>query len=395
MIIQLNIEGKDDIIQWIQNNSMNHNKDDILKTALSIGLQSIQISETSYESKSYLQPIQDIANSTKDVIDGLDSKMNDIFHFKSNSSSKGQLGEIIAHKALMKKYPNWDIIDTSSQNYSGDLHAKNTPIGDILYEIKNYDYTINKDQITKFYRDLDNTGYKYGIFISYTSGIVGKKNIEWEIKDNKLLVYISTLGLNEYSIELATELLLALVTMDILNTDKNCMVDYNINFESIIDTLNEDLLLLKESVEYSHNHRQLIIEQTKKINEQLSIIEKSSNKHSLQLDYIFHKMISFCKEIDKNPTNIKTQTDEEINLFLDSLDGKNKIYFTELSKLCFTHSIGIMMKDKEWFFKKENTIVARTKSTKSKIELIIPIVTSSITLNMEYESMKHKELIIL
>ena len=41
----------------------------------------------------------------------------------------------------------------------------------------------------------------------------------------------------------------------------------------------------------SHNHRQLIAEQTKKINEQLSIIEKSSFKHSLQLDYIFHKIL--------------------------------------------------------------------------------------------------------
>ena len=36
--------------------------------------------------------------------------MNDIFQFKSNSANKGQLGEIIAHKALMNKYPNWDII---------------------------------------------------------------------------------------------------------------------------------------------------------------------------------------------------------------------------------------------------------------------------------------------
>ena len=33
---------------------------------------------------------------------------------------------------------------------------------------------INRDQIYKFHRDLEYTGIKYGIFVSNTSGIVGK-----------------------------------------------------------------------------------------------------------------------------------------------------------------------------------------------------------------------------
>ena len=138
MILQIDISNNEDILMWIQNNEKNERKDQIVTTALSIGLQSIQLSETRLDGVSYIQPIQDIASSTKDIIEELDHKINDIFHLKSNSSRKGQLGETIAIRSLMKRYPSWEIIDMSQENYSGDSLAKHTPIGDILYEIKNY-----------------------------------------------------------------------------------------------------------------------------------------------------------------------------------------------------------------------------------------------------------------
>ena len=105
-------------------------------------------------------------------------------------------------------------------------------------------------------------------------------------------------------------------------------------------------------------------------------------------------MIRFCKEIETNPTSLQIQTKDEIEKFVDSLDKKEKSIFNELFKICFTHSIEILTKDKEWYLKVGNNIIARTKSTKSKIELVIPIQTPSITLTMEYESIKNKELII-
>ena len=74
---------------------------------------------------------------------------------------------------LIKNYPSWSFLDVSKEGYEADCKAFETPTGQILYEFKNYDYNVNRDQVNKFIRDLNHTNIKYGIFVSNTSGIVG------------------------------------------------------------------------------------------------------------------------------------------------------------------------------------------------------------------------------
>ena len=119
-------------------------------------------------------------------------------------------------------------INISQESYEGDCRAFETPVGQILYEFKSYDHNVNRDQISKFIRDLDHTNIQYGIFVSNTSGIVGKKNIEWEIINNKLVIYVSNMGLNGYGCILGTELLLSLIEINILDKDKNWLMYQNI-----------------------------------------------------------------------------------------------------------------------------------------------------------------------
>ena len=108
------------------------------------------------------------------------------------SFPNGKLSEDLCYRTLTINYPTWEFTDVTQVGHEGDCRAKNTPIGEILYEFKSYDYNINKEQIYKFHKDLETTGINYGIFVSNTSGIVGKENLEWEfIQDNKLVVYIS------------------------------------------------------------------------------------------------------------------------------------------------------------------------------------------------------------
>lgn len=395
MKITLDVSTKEDIIQWLQNNEQHKDKHEILLTALSIGLQSIQFSETSFTGKSYIKPIEDIANETKSVIQTMDNKLNDIFHLNTNSSYKGQLGETIAIQSLMKRYPSWEIKDTSGIQYSGDFHAKNTPVGDILYEIKNYDYTINKDQITKFYRDLDNTGIKYGIFISHTSGIVGKETIEWEVKSNKLCIFISNMGINNYSVEIATELLMSLISIDIMGETQNYVLKYNIDLDGIIDTLNNHIYELKTSIEYIANHRQIIIEQTKKINDNLYTIERSVTKCETQMNNTFHNLTNYIQDISIDATTIEKQNKSQIINYIETVDEKYKSVFYKLYELCKELKITIFLQKNDWILIKENVHVGQTKISKMKVEMIIPISSESITINIKYEKIKNNSIIIL
>ena len=223
MEINLTITNLEDI-QYLENIRLD-DKNDILKTALTIGLKSIQMSEMKLDCHSYIDPIKKLINDSNndhnDLLTDIDHKLNDLLHLKNNSNRKGKLSEELCIQLLNKKYPKWSFINISQESYEGDCRAIETEIGQILYEFKCYDTNINRDQIHKFYRDLEYTGIKYGIFVSNTSGIVGMKNIDWEIKDNKLLVYVSNMGMNGYGCIVATELLLALISINIFDKEKN------------------------------------------------------------------------------------------------------------------------------------------------------------------------------
>ena len=177
MNIDLTIYNEEDINYLKGIDGARQNK--IIQTAISIGLKSIQMSEVNLDCHSYIDPIKSIVEeSTEDHREKLyliESKLNDLLHIKTNSSRKGKLSEDICRDILIKHYPSWNIVDVSQTGYEADCRALDTPIGQILYEFKNYDYNVNKDQVSKFVRDLNHTNMKYGIFVSNTSGIVGKK----------------------------------------------------------------------------------------------------------------------------------------------------------------------------------------------------------------------------
>ena len=209
MDLNFSINNKEDI-QYLKNIEQNK-LEDLLKTCISIGLKSIQMSEVNMNCHSYIDPIKDIVQEStldhKEKLFTIEDKLNDLLHIKSNSSRKGQLSEDLCRSLLTKQYPQWSFLDVSQEGYNADCRAFETPIGQILYEFKSYDHNVNRDQISKFIRDLDHTNIKYGIFVSNTSGIVGKKNIEWEITDNKLVIFVSNMGLSGYGCILGTELL--------------------------------------------------------------------------------------------------------------------------------------------------------------------------------------------
>ena len=189
--IKVNIKNAEDIIYL---DSINYN-DDILNTALSIGLKAIQMSQTTMTGNSYYEPlrqiIQENSQENHENISKINDMLCDLMNIKNNSARKGKLGESLAMNSLKKKYPHWKIENTTGTAHESDIFAYSEEYGKILYEIKTYNTNVPSKEIQKFKNDMVTTNSKYGIFVSQTSGIVGKKLIDYEIVNDSILIYIS------------------------------------------------------------------------------------------------------------------------------------------------------------------------------------------------------------
>jgi len=389
MNLNFSINNKEDI-QYLKNIEQNK-LEDLLKTCISIGLKSIQMSEVNMNCHSYIDPIKDIVHEStldhKEKLFTIEDKLNDLLHIKSNSSRKGQLSEDLCRSLLTKHYPQWSFLDVSQEGYNADCRAFETPVGQILYEFKSYDHNVNRDQISKFIRDLDHTNIKYGIFVSNTSGIVGKKNIEWEIIDNKLVVFVSNMGLSGYGCILGTELLLSLLDINILEKDKNWLLYQNYELEDLIKNISESIDSLRNNIESYTKHRELINEQRIKINQSIDILDKSSFNCLLNLNHTYENIVKTISDIRCHKDLITEEFIKED--FLTKIKNeKYKELFTKLLKLSHNHKI-INKENELLFINKEGEIICFSKTHKSRLDLIFPIKGDLISFNPIYEKVKN------
>ena len=389
MNLNFSINNKEDI-QYLKNIEKNK-LEDLLKTCISIGLKSIQMSEVNMNCHSYIDPIKDIVHEStldhKEKLFTIEDKLNDLLHIKSNSSRKGQLSEDLCRSLLTKQYPQWSFLDVSQEGYNADCRAFETPVGQILYEFKSYDHNVNRDQISKFIRDLEHTNIKYGIFVSNTSGIVGKKNIEWEIIDNKLVVFVSNMGLSGYGCILGTELLLSLLDINILEKDRNWLLYQNYELEDLIKNISESIDSLRNNIESYTKHRELINEQRIKINQSIDILDKSSFNCLLNLNHTYENIVKTISDIRCHKDLITEEFIKED--FLTKIKNeKYKELFTKLLKISHNHKV--MNKENELLFiNKEGEIICFSKTHKSRLDLIFPIKKDLISFNPIYEKVKN------
>ena len=373
-------------------------RDHILRTAISIGLKSIQMSEVNMDCHSYIDPIKTIisesTNENSNQIQEIDDKLDALLHIRTNSSRKGRLAEDLCIHRLIQQYPEWEFKDVTYVGHEGDCRAI-TPIGEILYEFKSYDTNVNNEQIKKFYKDLETTGIKLGIFVSNTSGIVGKKDLEWEIiRGDTLIIYISNTGLNGHGCIMATELLVALMKNNILDSETHWLLYQNYEtdeiYKNLIDSISEyrmnNELLIK-----LHKH---VKEHRQKMNSMLDSLESEVFQLSLNTQQTFSKIIGFVDQIKSNHEII-----ENFNLsdFIsqNNLNDKFILLFTQLEKILKGLNLTIHLQDNEWIIHKDTEIIAKTKTLKSKIQFILLKYPEKINdFNPLYEECKDKKIII-
>lgn len=273
---------------------------------------------------------------------------------KSNiSTHKGQIGENYVLNTLREAYPNAHTESTVSVSHQSDIQFKQKNEPDILIEIKNYSNTVPSKEVEKFKNDLKNTGYKYGIFMSFNQKISLIHNkIEIEKYEDITILYGSCLNYDKASILMPIEFINYLSKTDVSKS--------NINMSYLSETCDNICISVKELDELYNT----LDKNTEKVKKERRTIMSS-------LDCIHTTLIDSQIECNRIINKIKSKISNEISQFLEvsSIDiqqdfnflsekTKNIIELLNLELLKNNIILKVINKDKNQFnlFKEDKKI---------------------------------------
>ena len=175
-----------------------------------------------------------------DKINKLTSIIEDLFGISNTSNKKGEISEDFIYTLFENKFKNYcyDKKRHIPHNADGEL---NSPSGlKCLVEVKNYNKSIDQKEIDKFKFDLYHTNINFGLFISLKTGIIGKKNIDYEkIKHNNEdfhIVYISNTANDSAKLESS---ILLLESIYKFNKNSNSKNDVDWIYNSVISHIKD------------------------------------------------------------------------------------------------------------------------------------------------------------
>ena len=379
--ISLDIKNSEDL-EYLE--SVNYDPD-ILNTALTIGLKSIQMSQTTMNGNSYIEPLREIIVENNiensENINKINNMLCDLLNIKNNSSKKGKLGESLAMNSLKKKYPDWTIENTTGTAHESDLFAYSDNYGKILYEIKTYSSNVPSKEIQKFKDDMTTTNSKYGIFVSQTSGIVGKKLIDYEIIDNSILVYISCAGLNGHGIEIGTEFLLSLIDSGYL--DKRHLLK-NDNIRDVLHEINESMYELNECINNFSRIKMQIDEHRNTMNRSVDMMYRNVVEYNTKANITYDTLLEKIRK--HKPVNISLLSENiDLKNIVDTnvLNMNNLIYFEKMYKM---KDMKICSDNDNLYIIKNDSLICKLDIKKNYIDLSFYTKDLDvISINKEYE----------
>ncbi len=347
-------------------------------------------------------------------IDKMNTEVEKIFSVKSNSNMKGKLGESIIAQHIQTAFPSYEVINMSQSPHEADYHI-HSDFGKILLEIKTYQNTVNKEQLDKFYKDIDRTGIGLAIFLSTTSGIVGKKHIEWEVygSNKTIILYFPNSTLQLENVVFSFLFLRALVELGINKENTQDLVKSNeevIELFKMFDTFYLDLL---DTIEKQTKVRYQIQTVKNTINKSIDELYKQAfdleleNKAVIEKIYgkMKKKMISY-----ERPLEFYKRMEDEIQFqqYLVDLGCKlNQITLMKnlygivqdinTEKNCVRNfAVEKGTKEPKIYLLHGNTPIFTICISKTKIEIVIdlPKETKLITLHPMYESFKNNQIIL-
>jgi hypothetical protein len=265
--------------------------------------------------------------------------------FKSSNTEKGIIGENFIEQYLIDKFSNCKIINTSKETAKGDMLFSFDKIKTLI-ESKNVQ-TLKKDDIDKFYRDIELRSSKNEInsalliSLNDTNLINGKRHFHFEIKFNIPIIMISNTYNNIDFIRFSILVINYLVKNGFTNINQNNQTNDN-KLIFIINSLNDIFNSFKLQLNYLDNDKHLLLkmeESFRKRENDLYNIEKMFN-------IIFSKFPEFYSIPNSNSNDIiddslnniilriKTKLNDDPNFIINirNLEEELKISNTSIRK---------------------------------------------------------------
>lgn len=227
------------------------------------------------------------------------------------SCKKGELAETILESNIKSRYGDISYTDMSQVSHSGDAHILFDGIDiPIMLESKNYTNKVNKDEVDKMKHDMVYSNIRWGIFISWTSLIIDRKEFDIEIFHDKgiqyHIIYISNLSSDIVRLDLAIQLVRKLIQFTDNKTN---------SMKWIYSMIQNDIEQLNTIIAKNYQLRVWFEEMESSINQQLS------KYYTRMREYIF--------EMDHS---IKTIINRITNTTIQSIETNHSMYNTYLEK---------------------------------------------------------------
>jgi hypothetical protein len=210
------------------------------------------------------------------------------------SNNRGKIGEKQLFDILTSLYPSSDVKNTAGTKASGDFMLFRLEKLPILFENKEYEQNVNKDEIEKFHRDIDNQNM-CGVFISQYSGISFKDHFQIDIHRGNVLVYIHRCNYNPDTIKTAVDIIDHLsIRIQDLNINENNSIS-----TQVLDNINEEF---KHFFDKKEHMVQFIKESQRKLIGLIDELKFPTLEQYLEPKYALIKSRGFMCDICNNYT---------------------------------------------------------------------------------------------
>lgn len=272
------------------------------------------------------------------------------------SSSKGQQGENVVIDLIIEKFKDVQVENTSKLPHHGDIQLILSNGKKVIVEVKNYNNTINQEQIDKLKFDMKFCSINYAIFVSLNSGIVGRKRFELES-----FYYENS---NYYILYLPYSMHKTIPT-------RKYMISHNSQEESIYN--------LSLKIEFSICILQSISDSVIKLNNS-KIINTDLDYLISEFNYFFDEFKVVKNSCNKLEENIKKNIDSHLGVIKEyEFNIKNKINLliqkklnNKFNKKIYNHDVQIISNTKnDWDLFYDGNLIGKITWFNLQYDLVI------------------------
>jgi hypothetical protein len=384
---QLDVElTREDVVEWlgeVPEEMLAETVENHLAAGLMV-LNLVQASTGEDAMKRFFRPVLHEMDKLEGTIGGL-------LKAASKSQRLGEIGENIVASLLQQAFPGDTFEVTAKEGHVADIRAQFDVGGGQMragiIEVKLYSHDVPSKELDKFRRDMAETKVRYGLMVSLTSRLTGIKGpLMVEQTEDSVAIFVPNAGLEEnFKLLLAAMFLKAIAAYE-ARADQAALVPAGA-VEAAWQRLNDEMAELQSVCRDVQDFRKAVRTAQQNLTDALDTVHASALSAELRLQHAVERLTQrVLEEFQTLPTTApaklpRPSTPDVVLAALNSLrEAKDKRtpVFERLYDLSKSISLEVGVVERgQWTFLRDGKPVANTSGTKTRLDLIFPILDAS------------------